>query len=337
MGTIFTRTLGKSAIEVSALGMGCWQIGGATYAEMQLGGGKFGWGEVDDDESIRALHAALAAGVTFFETADVYGGGHSEEVLGRALTGRRQQAVIATKFGFVFDPYTRQMLGRDSSSAYIRRACEGSLKRLNTDYIDLYLLHNGDIDELYIDDVCDVLERMVAAGKIRAYGWCTWPNKIAGARTFAQHEHCAAIEHRLNVLEDAPEMLTLCEQSNLASIVLAPLAMSLLTGKFTRETHFPDGDVRHGWNLSSGPEAELLNRAEQIREILTSDGCTPAQGALRWLWSRSSCTIPIPGFRTVQQVEENAEALRHGPLSQQQIDQLNDLSGKAATMGILNR
>ncbi|MBO0793993.1 MAG: aldo/keto reductase, partial [Ktedonobacteraceae bacterium] len=139
MSAVMTRTLGRSGIEVSALGMGCWAIGGPAQAPVSLGSGHFGWGDVDDEESIRAIHAALAAGVTFFETSDVYGAGHSEQVLGRALAGRRQQSVICTKFGFTFDGPTRRMLGRDASPEYIRRACEGSLSRLQTDYLDLYL------------------------------------------------------------------------------------------------------------------------------------------------------------------------------------------------------
>lgn len=330
MSTTMTRTLGRSNIEVSALGMGCWAIAGVTQAPIADGSGAFGWGSVDDEESIRAIHAALHAGITFFETADVYGGGHSERILGRALAGRRQEVVLATKFGFAFDEHMRQMLGRDASPAYVRRACEGSLRRMQTDYIDLYQFHVGEYDPAYLDDVCDVLERLVAAGKIRAYGWCTLPDKLEGARIFAQREHCASLQHGLNVLEDAPEMLSICEEYQLASINLAPLAMSLLTGKLTQETRFPQDDVRHSWDLASGKQAEQLKQVEHLREILTADGRTLVQGALGWLWARSERTIPIPGFKTVKQVEENAAALEYGPLSQQQMDQVDKLLGRAS-------
>jgi len=319
VSTDMIRTLGRSGIEVSAIGMGCWAIGGTVQVSVAEGSGKFGWGEVNDDESIRAIHAALAAGSTFFETSDVYGTGHSERLLGRALSGRRSQAVLATKFGFTFDEYERRMLGRDASPAYVRRACEGSLQRLQTDYIDLYMLHVGEYDPTYIDDVCDVLERLVAAGKIRSYGWCTWPDRLEGAKIFAQREHCTAIEHRLNVLEDAPAMLKLCDDYDLASINLAPLAMGLLTGKFTEKTTFPQHDVRQNWNLSAGEEAERLKQIESLRELLTSDGRTLVQGVLCWLLAHSKRTIPIPGFKTVKQAEENAEAMRFGPLSESQM------------------
>jgi aryl-alcohol dehydrogenase-like predicted oxidoreductase len=325
MTTAMTRKLGRSGIEVSALGMGCWAIAGSTRAEMALGGATFDWGEVDDPESIRALHAALAAGITFFETADVYGGGHSELLLGRAFAGRRHEMVICTKFGFAFDPYMRQMLGRNASPEYIRRACEGSLHRLQSDSIDLYLLHIGEYDPLHLDDVCDVLEKLVAAGKIRAYGWCTWPDRMAGARIMAQRPHCSALEYRLNVLEDAPAMMEVCDEYDLASINLAPLAMGLLTGKLTKETQFPPGDVRQHWNLNAGPEAEMLRKAEALREILTGDGRTVVQGALGWLLAHGQRTIPIPGFKTVAQVEENAAALQFGPLKQQQMAEIEKL------------
>ncbi len=323
------RTLGRSGIEVSALGMGCWAIGGVTRAPIAAGSGAFGWGEVDDQEAIAAIRAAVAAGVTFFETADVYGGGHSEELLGRALEGRRHEVVIATKFGFAFDPYTRQMLGPDTSPAYIRRACEGSLRRLRTDYIDLYQLHIGEYDPAHLDDVCDVLDRLVAAGKIRAYGWCTWADRLEGARVFARRAACASIQHPANVLQDAPEMIALCEEHGLASIANAPLAMSLLTGKLTPETRFPEHDVRHGWDLRAGPQARQLEQVAQLREILTADGRSLVQGALAWLWARSPAIIPIPGFKTVRQAEENAAALRHGPLSQAQMRQIEQVLGRA--------
>lgn len=330
MSATMTRTLGRSAIEVSVLGMGCWAIGGPTQTSVPDGSEHFGWGDVDDDESIRAIHAALAAGVTFFETSDVYGAGHSERVLGRALAGRRGEAIIATKFGFTFDEYTHRMLGRDASPEYIRRACEGSLSRLQTDYLDLYLLHVGEYDPAYLDDVCDVLEKLVTAGKIRAYGWCTWPDKVEAAKIFVARPHCAAIEYILNVLEDSQDMLALCEAHNLASINTAPLAMGLLSGKFTQETRFPYNDVRRHWNFTTGAEAERLKKVEQLREILTADGRTLAQGALGWLWARSEHVIPIPGFKTVKQVEENAAAMQYGPLSQRQMERIDELLGRSS-------
>lgn len=113
-----------------------------------------------------------------------------------------------------------QMLGQDTSPQYIRRACEGSLIRLQTDHIDLYQLHIGEYDPFYLDDICDVLDRLVEAGKIRTYGWCTWPDRLEGAKVFAKRKNCASIQYRLNVLEDAPEMLDFCSENNITTNIL---------------------------------------------------------------------------------------------------------------------
>jgi aryl-alcohol dehydrogenase-like predicted oxidoreductase len=161
-----TRSLGRSGIEVSAVGLGCWAIGGPFFRD----GGPVGWGEVDDAESTRAIHRALDLGATFFDTSNVYGAGHSERVLGRALAGRRDEVAIATKFGNVFDESTRHITGADASPEGIRRACEASLRRLGTDRIDLYQLHLGDYDPVAAVEVRETLEELVDEGSIRAYG-----------------------------------------------------------------------------------------------------------------------------------------------------------------------
>ncbi|NOZ27675.1 MAG: aldo/keto reductase [Chloroflexi bacterium] len=318
---MFTRVLGRSGVEVSAMGLGCWAIGGPFYRD----GKPVGWGQVDDDESIRAIHRALDLGVTFFDTADVYGCGHSERILGQALAGRRDQVVIATKFGNVFDEATRQIIGTDASPEYIRRACEASLRRLNTDYIDLYQLHIGNYDLERAPAVRDALEELVAEGKIRSYGWST--DDPDRARVFAQGPHCVAIQQRLNILEGNEETLAVCEEYNLASVNRGPLGMGLLTGKFTPDSELPEDDVRRtqGWDFREGRTAERLKMLEKLRGILTRDGRTLAQAALGWLWARSEKTIPIPGFKTVQQVEENVGAMRFGPLSDEQMREIEEL------------
>lgn len=163
MNSNLTRVLGRSAITVSALGMGCWAIGG----EMWLEGKVDGWHGVEDAESLRALRRALALGITFFDTSDVYGTGHSERILAQGLHGHRHEVVIATKFGFTFDEATRQITGTDLTPAYIRQACEGSLRRLQTDYIDLYQLHCGAAPE-QAADVLATLEELCAEGEVPA-------------------------------------------------------------------------------------------------------------------------------------------------------------------------
>ncbi|GHO80026.1 aldo/keto reductase [Ktedonobacter sp. SOSP1-85] len=326
MSTVMTRTLGRSGIEVSALGMGCWAIGGPFWA----GDLACGYGEVDDVESIQAIQRALDLGVTLFDTAGVYGCGHSERILGQALGKRRANVLIATKVGDQFDEETRRITGGlDDPRSGIRRACEGSLRRLQTDYIDLYQLHFNDYDLEGAVEVREEMEQLVAEGKIRYYGWST--DDPERARLFAQGPHCTAIQHTLNVFEDNPAILAVCEEHNLASINRGPLAMGVLTGKYTSREQIGREDIRLSelsWNyLSSERLPGLLQRLDQVREVLTSGGRTLAQGALGWLWARSGHTIPIPGFKTVKQVDENATAIQFGALNEAQMRQIEELLG----------
>lgn len=331
MTTQFTRTLGRSNIEISALGMGCWAVGGPFWAgEIPLG-----WGEVDDSESTRAIHAAIAMGVTFFDTANVYGAGHSEIVLGKALAGRRDQVVIATKFNAVFDETTRQVTGSDSTPAGIRNACEDSLRRLQTDYIDLYQFHDNGFPPEKAGPIRNTLEQLLADGKIRAYGWST--DFPASAEFFARGEHCATIQAELNVLDDNPAIVALCEKHNLGLINRGPLAMGLLTGKYVGGIKPSSDDVRGEkspewmkYFINGQPSPEYSQKVGAVREILSSGGRTLAQGALAWLWARSPRTIPIPGFRTVKQVEENARAMEFGPLTKEQFLEIEKLLGRDA-------
>jgi aryl-alcohol dehydrogenase-like predicted oxidoreductase len=329
MEAVYQRTLGRSGIQVSAVGMGCWAIGGPFYG----GETPLGWGQVDDEESIRAVHRAIDLGVTFFDTANVYGAGHSEYVLGRALAGRRDQVVIATKFNAVFDEASRQVTGSDHSPAGIRSACEESLRRLQTYYIDLYQFHDNGFPPEQALPVRNTLEELVQEGKIRFYGWSTdFPKSAA---FFAEGKHCTAIQLQLNVLSDNPEVVEVCEQYNLVAINRGPLAMGLLSGKYTASTKVSIDDVRGEkspeWMSlfkNGSPNPEYMEKVQSVREILTSGGRTLAQGALAWLWARSPMTIPIPGFRTVAQVDENCKAMQYGPLSSEQFQEVERIMGR---------
>lgn len=323
MSTVMYRTLGRSGIKVSALGMGCWAIGGPFWS----GETPLGWGEVDDNESIRAIHCAIDLGVNFFDTANVYGAGHSERVLGQAFTGRRDRVVIASKFNAVFDETTRQVTGADSSPTGIRRACEESLRRLNTDTIDLYQFHDNGFPADRAVPIRETLEELVKEGKIRAYGWST--DFSDRAEVFAQGKHCTSIQLQLNVLDDNPAVITLCERYNLAAINRGPLAMGLLTGKYAAGTQVTADDVRGEkspewmkYFKDGKPSPAFLKMREAVRNILASNGRTVAQGALAWLWARSPQTLPIPGFRTVKQVEENCGAMAFGPLTSSQMSEI---------------
>lgn len=319
------RTLGRSGIEVSALGLGCWAIGGP----FTLDGKADGWGQIDDDESLNAIHQAIELGVSFFDTADAYGTGHSERVLGQALRGRREHVVIATKFGFVYDEQRKEVGGTDTSPAYIRRACEASLRRLQTDYIDLYQLHVGDVPPEQSGPIWQTLDQLREEGKIRAYGLSTWD--AAQVRAFATQSSGVAVQHPANLLLDASEVFAACAEHGLASINNSPLAMGLLSGKFSTGTRLPSDDVRgsgHSWVAyfeDGRPRPELLARLAAVREILTADGRTLVQGALAWLWARSPLAIPIPGFKNMAQAAENAAALHASPLTAQQMREIDGL------------
>jgi len=316
------RILGRSQVEVSALGLGCMQIGGCCWRN-----GKWSGFEVDDHESTRAIHWALDHGVNLLDTADAYGCGHSEQVVGKALTGRRHEVVIATKFGNTFDEKSRVRKGPDARPEYIRRACEASLRRLGTDVIDLYQFHSQTFDIDRAPEVRDVLEELVSAGKIRWYGWST--DDPDRARVFAQGPHCAAVQQELNLFRGNRDTLRLCEQLSLASINRRPLAFGVLAGKFHSEVRLPEHDPRSSWDFRSGDVAERVRAVERFRSVLASDGRTLVQGVFGWIWAMSDVTIPIPGFRTLAQVQENVGALEHGPLSDEQMAEVARLQGTA--------
>ena len=317
------RTLGRSEIKVSPMGLGCWAIGGVWYWL----DGPGGWGDIDDNESVRAVQTALDLGINFFDTAANYGTGHSERILARALEGKRDKAVIATKFGFHVNEAEKRVTFRtDDHLLYVRAECEASLRRLNTDVIDLYQLHVWDYPIEKVPAMIDVLESLVSEGKILAYGWST--DSAENARAFAQGKHCAAIQHDLNVILDAPEMLAVCEDLNLASVNRSPLARGALSGKYSLSTEFPQNDVRIDEWSRDRFFAPTLNQLDAIREILTSNGRTLVQGALAWIWARSEKTIPIPGFKTIAQVEENAKAMQLGPLTADQMREIDTLLGR---------
>jgi len=175
--------------------------------------------------------------------------------------------------------------------------------------------------------VREMLEQLVAEGKIRYYGWST--DDPVRARFFAESPHCAAVQHQLNLFDDHAAMLAACDECDLASINRSPLAMGLLTGKYTADSQFPSGDIRcrsPWWDyFKRGKMPGLLQQLDAVRDILTSDGRTLAQGALGWILARSERAIPIPGFKTVTQVEENVGTLHFGPLAVAQMQEIDRL------------
>jgi aryl-alcohol dehydrogenase-like predicted oxidoreductase len=318
------RLIGE--IESSPMGFGAWAIGGPFFSSQ---GDPLGWGEVDDDESVAAVRAAFDAGMTMFDTANVYGTGHSERILAKALQGKRDQVILATKWGNTMIEETRVLDGNDGRVENMLRSLEGSLQRLATDYVDLFQFHLNNYHGPEIDDLQTALEDLVAAGTIRAYGWSTdHPDRAA---RWTGRPGFKAIQSEINVLADNPGIWEAAERNGLACLIRGPLAMGLLGGKYTADTKIEGDDVRAlspEWlrYFDDGvPTPKFLNRLNAVREVLTSGGRSLAQGAIAWLWARSPTAIPIPGIRTAAQAKENAAAMELGPLAGDQMEEITGL------------
>jgi aryl-alcohol dehydrogenase-like predicted oxidoreductase len=310
----------------SALGVGCWAIGGPWESS----GRPAGWGEVDDEVSVRMIHTAVDAGIRLLDTADVYGAGHSERVVGRALSqlpaSVRGEVIVATKFGNRFDETTRVADGQNVTPAGIREACEGSLRRLGVEAIDLYQMHGGADTAAAAEDVVATLEQLVAEGKVKQFG--TSVDKPEVIATYGKATAVSA-QSQLNVFGHNPEVLTTAHEYGLAVLARTPLAMGLLTGKYNLANRPAETDVRRDtpwWTyFDDDTMADWLRRLEAVREILTTDGRTLTQGALAYLWALDPIIIPLPGARTPEQVAEHAAAIPFGPLpasAQAEIDTL---------------
>ncbi|WP_119388017.1 aldo/keto reductase [Taklimakanibacter lacteus] len=332
------RRLGRSGIVTGPLGMGTWAIGGPFFSGPGCHyplGAPLGYGKADDRTSIQALRRAAELGMTLFDTADAYGTGHGERILGEALKNIRKRVVISTKFGNTYDEARRELRGPDASPGYIRQACHASLKRLQTDWIDVYHLHVGNLPLDQAPAVADTLDALSREGLIRSYGWST--DDPLRAAAFAGRPAATTVQFDMNLFEDAPDMLATCETHHFAGIIRLPLAMGFLSGKYSPHSRLPDDDIRSKppqWlrYFEEGGQAsrEWCATLDAVREILTAKGRTLAQGALAWIWARSACTIPIPGIRTVAQAEENIGAIEFGPLSPDQMTEIASLLGRSA-------
>ncbi len=289
------RRLGKDGPEVSAIGLGCMSLSGV-------------YGKSDDQAGIALIRRALDLGVDHFDSSDMYGWGQNEELLGRALQGRRQDMVIATKFGQTRRPGGAN--GVDGSPAYVARACEASLKRLGVDVIDLYYQHRVD-PQVPVEDTVGAMARLVEQGKVRFLGLCeARPERIR--RAHATHP-IAAVQSEFSLLyrEEATEIRHLTRDLGIAFVAYAPLGRSLLAGVVPDLAHLDQGDTRGRHPRFMG-ENFAKNRAlvEKIEAIAKEKACTPAQLVLAWLLAQGPDVIPIPGTKHISRLEENLGALR---------------------------
>ena len=322
-----TRTLWDGTT-IPALGLGCWAIGGPWTS----GGAPAGWGIVDDAESIRAIHAAVDLGIRFFDTAQAYGAGHSETILGQALA-RHPEVKIGTKVGYAINPAARQITGQDITATGITAGIDLSLQRLQRDCIDLVHLHLNELPITEAAPLFDTLDTLRQAGKIAAYGWSTdFPDRAAA---FAGRDGFVSIQHAMNVFFRAEALLPVIEAAGLISINRSPLAMGLLGGRYAAGAAMPKDDVRSNTNdwmayFKDGRVAPAFaEQLDAVRDLLQTDGRSLVQGALCWLWARSERSLPIPGFRSVAQVQDLAGALAFGALPQTVMDEIERVIPRA--------
>jgi aryl-alcohol dehydrogenase-like predicted oxidoreductase len=312
------RTLGASGINVSAIGLGLMSMSGI-------------YGNANDEESIRVIHYALDKGITMLDSADMYGWGHNEELLGKALKGRRENVIVATKFGQTKSADGKQ--GVDGSPEYVLRACEASLKRLGIDVIDLYYQHRVD-PNVPIEETVGAMKRLVEAGKVRALGL----SEAAPATIRRAHKihPIAAVQNEYSLLyrKEGEETLAATRELGITLVAYAPLGRSMLTGSVKGKADLPEGDRRLQHPRFQG---EALDRnvkiVKRLEEIAVEKKCTPAQLVLAWLLAQGRDIVPIPGTKRKQRVDENLAALEVR-LSAQEVQRIGEIAPVGAGAGL---
>jgi len=291
------RKLGESGLEVSAIGLGCMGMSFA-YGRPE---------ERDERESIATIHRAIDLGVTFFDTAEAYGPHTNEELLARALAGRRDRVVIATKFGFRFDG-KGAIAGTDSRPAHIREVVEASLRRLRTDHIDLLYQHRVDRN-VPIEDVVGAMTMLVREGKVRHLGLSEAGEQTL-RRAHAVHP-IAALQSEYSLWERnlEPQIIPVLRELGIGLVPFAPLGRGFLTGAVKRAEDYPEGDYRRGDPRYQGENFDANVRAAgAVRDVAAKRGAKPGQVAIAWLLAKGPDVVPIPGSKSRTHLEENAGA-----------------------------
>lgn len=310
--TLKKRTLGKSGIEVTEIGLGLWAAGGSE------------WGETDDQEIFDTIDYTLDAGINFFDTADVYGMGHSEELLGKAMQGRRDKFIVATKIGWRDFDREANHTTYDTVDKLIA-GVETNLSRLQTDYIDILQSHIS-YRESTMEIFLEGFQKLQQAGKVRAYGMST--SNFEYLQDFNHNDQCATLQIDYSILNRTSEkdIFPYCQEHNIGIIIRGGLAMGILTGKFSKDTRFGEGDFRQRWH-ENPDEYEVflddLQKVEQLKPL--AEERTLAQLALQFTLAHPAVSTVIPGAKNVRQMRDNIQAALLPPLTDAELEQINNI------------
>ncbi len=309
MTNLKTLRLGKTGIDVTEIGMGLWAAGGDA------------WGPTDDHAVLEAIEYALEVGINFYDTADVYGSGHSEELLGRAMQGRRERFIVASKIGWQNFDRDRNQTAYDTVEKLIA-GVESNLRRLQTDYIDVMQSHIG-YREPTMEIFLEGFQKLQAQGKIRAYGVST--SDFDYLQHFNHDGHCSTLQIDYSLLNRTPEeeIFPYCQEHNIGVIIRGPLAMGILTGKFNAETQFAEGDFRQAWQNDPEQHEVFHSDLEKVERLRTlANGRSLAQLAIQFVLAHPAVSTVIPGAKSTEQLRETVAAGALPPLTEHELAEI---------------